>query len=474
MRQITRLMVTFSALALLLNAACKDTEPEKEAFIRPPFPELDPEYTKFAFAAEQGGTFSTESGTTLNVPPDIWKNAEGESVKGDITLKYREFHDAVDIFLSGSSLNYDTAGVQQVFTTAGMFELRAFKDSSEIFIKNDKKLEVKMASYKSDPDFNFYYLDEANGNWKYSGRNEPEVNPKIKEISDSISKLKNTQIISTEENKMFALNYNAVLDIYFRNRSFNRESKAPKRKAEKYGLEYSSINGYQDVYFRGRKYEAWEMVWELENANRLAYWTKKGAYIDKLTALGNNGYYMKIKSGNDKSITYKVKTLMPLKALFATTPERWQEEYEQVLERMEEEQRRLDRQAEVYRTFSVNATGFYNWDRIMKMPGNFYIVANYEFDQKPETEFEAADIFYFTDNKQTFTRFKMQQGDSIRIAPDSTAIMLTVVSPTKAAVCRLENDIPSYEKLSSKGNHTFKMKTIEINAKEDLLSALEE
>jgi hypothetical protein len=473
MKHLTRNPVTLLLLFTLIVLSCKDAEPEKEAFIRAPFPNLDPEYTNFSFAAEKGGTFSIESGTTLAVPPDIWQNAEGEAVKGDITLKYREFHDALDIFLSGSSLDYDTAGVQEVFTTAGMFELRAFKDSSEIFIKPDKSMEVKMASYKSDPDFNFYSLDEEAGNWEYAGRSEPEVNPKLQEITDSISKLKSTETINLKESKMFALNYNGILDIYFRNKRIDRESKAPKRKAEKYGLAYSSINGYQDVYFRGIKYQAWEMVWKLENSNRLASWTKKGAYIDKLTLLGNNSYYMKIKSGNDKSITYKVKAVMPLKVLFATAPERWQEEYEQVLERLEEEQRRLDRQAEVFRTFSVNATGFYNWDRIMKMPGNFYIVANYDFDQKPEIEFETADIFYFTDNKQNFTRFKMLQGDSIRIAPDTGAIMLAVVSPTQAAICRLPEDTENFSAMQAKGTHTFDMKTIEIHSKDDLLSILE-
>ena len=465
-------LITFLLLFTLLALSCKDAEPEKEAFIRAPFPNLDPEYTNFTFAAEEGGIFSIESGTTLAVPPDIWQNAEGEAVKGDITLKYREFHDALDIFLSGSSLDYDTAGVQEVFTTAGMFELRAFKDSSEIFIKDNKSLEVKMASYKSDPDFNFYSLDEEAGNWQYAGRSEPEVNPKLQEITDSISKLKSTETINLKESKMFALDYNAILDIYFRNQRIDRESKAPKRKAEKYGLAYSSINGYQDVYFRGIKYQAWEMVWKLENSNRLASWTKKGAYIDKLTLLGNNSYYMKIKSGKDKSITYKVKAVMPLKVLFATAPERWQQEYEQVLERIDEEQRRLETQAEVFRTFQVNTTGYYNWDRIMKIPDNFFVQANYNFNNAIDTELGDYDIYYFLDNKQTFTRFKMRQGDSILMTPERDAILLTVISPTEAAVCYIGEDITSFEQLIKKGNHTFNMKAIKINSKEDILSAL--
>jgi hypothetical protein len=472
MKHLSQNLIAFLLLFTLLALSCKDAEPEKEAFIRVPFPDLDPEYTDFTFTAEEGGTFSIESGTTLSVPSDIWQNAAGENVTGNITLKYREFHDALDIFLSGTTLNYDTAGTQEVLTTAGMFELRAFKDSNEIFIKPDKSLEVKMASYKSDSDFNFYSLDEEAGNWQYAGRTEPEINPKLKEITDSISKLKSTETLNLKGSKMFALNYNAVLDIYFRNRRINRESKAPKRKAEKYGLAYSSINGYQDVYFRGRKYQAWEMVWELENANRLASWTKKGAYIDKLTALGNNSYYMKVKSGNDKSITYKVKALMPLKVLFATSPERWQQEYEQVLERIDEEQRRLEAQAEVFRIISINNTGLYNWDKLLNREEQFLVQADYNFTKALDTEIADYDVYYFMNNNQSLIRYKLRVNDTITMVPDSSSALLVVTSPQEAAFCRIAEDTDDFETIRKKGMHTFNMKTIEINSKDDLLSVL--
>lgn len=456
---------------LLIVFACKDSEPEKQAFIRPPFPTLEPEYKVFDFNASEGGTFTHSTGTQISIPADIWQDAEGKAVSGDITLKYREFHNAADIFLSGSTLAYDTAGSKEVFTTAGMFEIRAFKDSSELFIKNGQSLSVKMASYKADNDFNFYYLNEEAGNWEYEGRTEPEVNPMLQQIQDTISRLKAENVISIEENKMFALNYDAVVDIYYNNYPYGKNRDVPKRKAQKYGLTYSGIYGYDFVYFRGRKYQAWEMVWELKNAKRLASWTKN-SYIEKLTNLGNNMYYMKVKSG-DKTATYKVEAIMPLRVLFATSPDKWQEEYEQVMKRLEEEYQRFDMQAAVYRTFDVSTTGYHNWDRIYKVTEPFFVKSNYKFNKELDLEANNYDIFYFVDNNQSFIRYRLIQGDTINFAPDSSSRLIAVLSPTEAAVCPILEDVGDFEKLRGKGEHTFTFKTVAINSKEDFLKILE-
>ena len=467
--------LSFLAILFLLVFSCSEEVVEK-SFVRVPFPELNPEYSYFDFSAQEGGVYTHESGTQIDIPADIWQDAEGNPVTGNVKLKYREFHNAADIFLSGTTLNYDSAGVQEVFTTAGMFELRAYKDSSEIFIKEGKDLEVKMASYQDGSEYNFYSLDEEKQNWEYKGRTNPEVNPEITLIKDSISKLKTEKVFSIEENKFFALNYDGLLDVYFETTRlpFKYDSKLPKRKAKKYGLEYSGIYGYDNVYFRGRQYQAWEMVWETENGKKLPWWTKH-AYVLKTTSLGDNSYYMSIKSNKNEKhkTTIKAKAIMPLKYLFAASPESWQAKYDDIMKRIDQEESRLEMQASVFRVFKVNVTGYHNWDVIQKRDNPVFVKSSFDFGKEEEVDVADYDIYYFVNNNKSFVRFNLTQTDTIMLAQDSTAQLIAVLSDTEAAVFDSEAySNMDFDQLRSNGNYTFKMKPVKINSKDDFLKLL--
>ncbi|NJO89077.1 MAG: hypothetical protein HC831_09050 [Chloroflexia bacterium] len=143
----------------LFVAACSDKVIEKP-FISPPFPALNQGYTSFSFDAESGDTLLFTSGSRIIVPADIWVDSAGNKITGKINLKYREFSNAGDVFLAGIPLAYDTAGRRENLVTAGMFEIRSFKDSTELFIADNKSLTVQMASNETNADYNFYFLDE--------------------------------------------------------------------------------------------------------------------------------------------------------------------------------------------------------------------------------------------------------------------------------------------------------------------------
>lgn len=226
-------------IALFLGlfwAACSDKVIEKP-FISPPFSALNQEYTDFSFDAESGDTLLFTSGSRIIVPPGIWVDSAGTKITGTINLKYREFSDAGDVFLAGIPLSYDTAGRKETLVTAGMFEIRSFKDSTEIYIADDKSLTVQMASNETNADYNFYFLDEEAENWQYIGTNEPTENPKIQEIKDSIDLLQ-PEMPFPFDKSYFALNYDAILDVYYKDNYYqiekNYKNKLPKRKAAYY------------------------------------------------------------------------------------------------------------------------------------------------------------------------------------------------------------------------------------------------
>lgn len=453
----------------LFMMACSDKVVEKP-FISPPFSALNQEYTDFSFNAESGDTLLFTSGSRIIVPPDIWVDSTGNKITGKINLKYREFSDAGDVFLAGIPLAYDTAGRKENLVTAGMFEIRSYKDSTEVFIANNKSLTVQMASNEASADYNFYFLDEEAKNWQYIGTNAPTENPKIKEIKDTIELLQ-PELPFPFDNSYFALNYDAILDIYYKDNwsliEKNYKSKLPKRKAESYGLSYSGIFCRHQLNYKGVRYEAYQMIWQLLSSKKLPRMAKS-CYAEKLTFIGNDTYNMLLVKDKNKT-NIQVKAVMPMKHLFAYPPETWKEKYDEVIAKIEVEEKRLASQFAVYRTFEVGRTGFFNWDRIMKMKDNLMVNSEFKFD-KDIGELSDLDIFYFVDSNKSFTKISYNNSDSIMIAPDSTAKFIAVLSDTEAAFFS-SNDYNkiNFEKLkkSKMPSHTFKMKSVPINSRDD-------
>ncbi len=454
----------------LFIAACSDKVIEKP-FISPPFSALNQTYTNFSFDAESGDTLLFTSGSRIIVPPDIWVDSTGNKITGKINLKYREFSDAGDVFLAGIPLAYDTAGRKENLVTAGMFEIRSFKDSTEIFIADNKSLTVQMASNETNADYNFYFLNEDAKNWQYIGTNTPTENPEIQEIKDTIATMQ-PEMPFPFDKSYFALNYDAILDIYYKDNwsliEKNYKSKLPKRKAESYGLSYSGIFCKHQLNYKGVNYEAYQMIWQLISGTKLPR-IAKSCYTEKLTFLGNDTYNMLLVKDKKKT-NIQVKAVMPMKHLFAYPPETWKEKYNEIMTRIAAEEKRLASQFAVYRTFEVGRTGYFNWDRIMKMKDNIMVNSEFKFDKEIEGDLTDIDIFYFVDNNKSFTKIRYNNTDSIMIAPDSTAKFIAVLSDTEAAFFSTEdyNKI-NFKKLrkSQTPSYTFKMKSVPITSKDD-------
>jgi len=352
-----------------------------------------------------------------------------------------------------------------------MFEIRAYKDSTELFIDKNKSLSVQFASDVTDADYNFYYLDENNKNWVYKGTEQPIVNPKIKEIEDSIKLLQPKRTFPFDKS-YFALNYDAVLDIYFKENYQqiykNRKSKRPKRKAEKYGLSWSGITCWQPLTYNRNKYEAYQMVWQMVGGKKLPYWAKK-CYADRLNYLGNNIYYMRL-TATGKKTSVKVKAVMPLKHLFAYPPEKWQKEYDEIMEKIKREEERLALQFAVYRTFDVTTPGLHNWDKIYKRPDKIMVNGSFKFDKEINEDLADLNIYYFVENNKSFVKIPYSSTDSLVLVPDSTAKFVAVLSNNEAAVFSSSDYAKiDFNQFKSNPAYTFNMKTKKINSKNDFL-----
>lgn len=152
--------------------------------VRLPVNEWDIAFSRYTLDATKGGIITHPSGTKIRVPGSCLVDQNGKKVSGPVEFRYREFHDPIDIALSGIPMHYDSAGTNYYFQTAGMTELRAFQGDQELVLEAGKKIQIDLKS-QVDGTFNLYHLNEQTG-WIPKGSNSPSKFPDaVTEVAES-------------------------------------------------------------------------------------------------------------------------------------------------------------------------------------------------------------------------------------------------------------------------------------------------
>jgi len=149
-----------------------------------PFPKIQIPKTSFLIRSERDTVLSYKTGSKIKISKNAFLDKEGNPVKGDVKLIYREFTNPFDIYLGGIPMVYnDSTGIEQVFETAGMFEINAFSEGQSVFPNPQNKIQVQMISFQKGNEFNVYHLDTVSGKWNYLGKDEVVVDNYDKSIA---------------------------------------------------------------------------------------------------------------------------------------------------------------------------------------------------------------------------------------------------------------------------------------------------
>ncbi|MEL6942098.1 MAG: hypothetical protein AAFO82_05465 [Bacteroidota bacterium] len=154
---------------------------EEQPYINPPLENVSPTFASYQVNGSTGGTYDYGENSKLIVPQGAFQGANGQAIEGEVNLFYREMHDAVDFFLSGIPLTYDSAGVNYTLESAGMIEIYAEQDGKRVRMMPGKSIDIELASEISipflnvPPKFNIYKLDVEARNWVYQEPNQMSV-----------------------------------------------------------------------------------------------------------------------------------------------------------------------------------------------------------------------------------------------------------------------------------------------------------
>lgn len=145
---------------------------EAKSCISPPLAGLDIPVTVYKVNAEKGATLDFKTGSKITIPKNSFVDGQGKTVKGEVELHYREFHNPYEFFVAGIPMTYDSAGVRYHFESAGMMEIMGYKDGKPLAIAPEKAINVELASEYTDTKYNLYKLDTAANNWSCLGKDK--------------------------------------------------------------------------------------------------------------------------------------------------------------------------------------------------------------------------------------------------------------------------------------------------------------
>jgi len=162
--------------------------PVTEAFIKPALPGVNVEYSSYTVQSGLADTIEVASGSRIIIPPCPFVDKNGNELKGEVEIKYREFRDGVDFAISGIPMTYDSAGKKFVFESAGMFEIQGYVGGNAIQVNPACPVSVEMVPVVQDGKYNAYYLDTVKKNWEFIGKPVAVSDAKPEELIASVER----------------------------------------------------------------------------------------------------------------------------------------------------------------------------------------------------------------------------------------------------------------------------------------------
>lgn len=443
----------------------------------PPYPGMEIKLTQLSIEAQADTAIVLPNGTVITYNAGALVKNDGSPVMGKVDLLYREFHDAVDIFLAGIPMDYYSMGEKRTMQTAGMFEIDAKQGDDKLKIADGKSINVSLASKYRGEQYSFFYLNPDDGGWNWVDLPSCEINADKTIAQQALDAKKPSKVFG---NEFFVLNYNKLLDIYLNDDWYRinnlKNDKNIRKKLEEYDFKLYDINIWGEIKFNRAYYHPAEILWKDLDGKEFPIWIKKYepdwkkdskgkwymANEPKFIEAENNIYTLSI---TDKGRTFskKIQAIIPLKNLLKQTASSLKENYEKALLELAEEQKKVDAMAETFRAFSVNRLGIYNFDCLLKLDENwFQIIPTFSLESHSETK---QVILIFGDNSG-YVKMTEKEFASMKINPESGHRILIPFTDNQIEQYPVESfkDVDvSALKSQAKPTVAFKMKNQKFN-----------
>lgn len=408
--------------------------------VMPPLPQLEIPFETYTVDNSTGKTIISDRGSTIVIPSKIFIDEKGKEIQGDVTIRFREFHHAADLILSGILMTDHQN--QSYMETAGMFEIEGEKDGKEIFVKPEKEIAVELISMNEGDHFDFFRLDKRDCKWDKLGTGKPTLKTTtreaIEEIEAQVRQLpKPPKTLSDAQNYIFDMQINY--------------SKLPQFKT------------YENVM--------WEYTGFGDDPEKNE-WIFQESWNEMNIDENKNGRYVLVLKNDQKEFSTIVQPVLSgndyKKALEAFNNNK-KAEVAKVLKKLESKKNALKNQKNMARVFKINSMGIYNWDVWNKMNRNKCRLAP-EFDVLAGDFDKESVLYYLIEGKmRSAVKYLPENLDQFSFDPEKENILLAILPNGKVATCSSYNFKEIDLNQDKDHVEVMKMKTMKesINSVED-------
>ncbi len=430
-------------IALLSTACTPPIMPAEANLVHPPIPSLTPAYQDFTINTQEESILTLPSGTVITVPANALVDGNGQSVKGEATLRYREYHDAASVILSGIPMSYNSNGREQHFQTAGMFDIAGQQDNKALAIAPESTIRVDLASFEAGTDYNFFTLEQGTG-WKFVDYVAPTPNPQQETLDNEINAL--SKKVGRTVSPYFVFSYDGVLDVSYTSNPLsakNRANSKLRRKFNAYQIDSYASRVFKYIKYENTTYPADMLIWK-NLGKRFPSWLRDKPCSVSLTPIEGKTYKVTAEYSG-KTFEGKIRILVPLKYLFDYSPESWKNNIATVLkdignkeekyrEELEQLRLRREQQAAVIRSFSIAGFGIYNYDRLQKEPDAIEVLADFEVENNDAIDW----VLYLPEDGKTIIKYPKSSWDKVVLLPNNKARFLSILPDKRLVLYSVE------------------------------------
>jgi hypothetical protein len=416
---------------------------EGSAVVTPPFAGVDVPYLTFNVDAQKGGNFTAPSGSEIKIPAGLFVDAQGVPVAGDVQIRYREFHDAEDVIVSGITMQYRENGAKEDFQTAGMLEILGYQGERAVYIAPGKSLDIKMASFTPEDNYDLFFLDNKDG-WKDIGKAKLSKNKEKEEGLLLLAAKPRPPVKSTSAEMDGEVMFNANFD------------KFPELKPFK-GVRWMAED---KAAFKAKEDKLISKVWS----------------DVKLEELDDEGLRYRITLSHKSKATMSIDVKPILEGDdYAKGMERFKEKmdkYNKVLKAKNVDADRLVNQADVYRTFTVSGFGIYNCDRFYGGNPIITMRADYNFSDDDYVDPNRTVIYHIIGNNRGVLTLMPGEREFIKYMPKDDNYLVVVLPGNRVGVFGPDEFAKLDPNSGSNAQINFKKSDQEVLSATDLRKAL--
>ncbi len=349
------------------------------SFFKKPIAEIT-KYQRFTVNNKKDVSILSSKGSKIHIKANTFIDKDGKTVEGNVEVIYNEYHNPVELFLSGIPMKYDSAGFNYTFESAGMFEIYAKKDNEFLAMNENNPIIIDLVSAHNEP-FNLYYYDTKENKWSYlNNEQQKDINKNTNEVKED----KNEQIdyaVSPEPKEI--INKTETENHVFIPRKANPDNYSFVIDVDV--NEFPEFAGYNKLLF------------EVDNSDssfKEEYYDVKWSKVD-LKKQNDESYIIEL-SRFKKTVNVKAYPVLNI-AEYAEAIKAFQKDKAEQFTVQENNMKRISKQAEIqktkeiqanivtnfqyYRNISITNLGTYNCDRPMPYP-ELPIQISFNFNDK--------------------------------------------------------------------------------------------